>query len=225
MKTGDYPRDFGQLLLEPGQYYNFDPETFPIKELGGQAHYAPAIIYALTGNKTLGAMDYVQSQFDPDFADAETKWDIGSACLTHQVMAVHEIRSTGYCEDAGDHDELMATLQKKMRQLLIDDPRAGDVYIQRVMMLVMTGAIDQVKPVWFRRIVDAQRSNGGWLPYQLITRLTPGFLPGRRTVFPKTEIQSHDISHQLPGTAAHGDDAAGGQTSLVTSVICYEQDT
>ena len=167
------PMDFGYLLLEPGQPYTYNEEGF-----SKSVHYLQTILYGLTGNKEAGASKYVQEQYDPDFSDGETARDIRSACLTHQVMGLHEIQTAGYCEDAGDHDELLRILQLKMRYLLALDVVAGDVYIQRVMMLVMTGARDQVSPAWFRRILDTQQPDGGWLPYQSMLRLTPGFRLG-----------------------------------------------
>ena len=174
------PRDFGHLLLEPGQAYTYNEEGFR-----QSVHFLQLILYGLTGNKEAGASSYVQDQYDPDFSDGETARDIRAACLTHQVMGLHEIQTAGYCDDAGDHDELLRKLQLKMRYLLTLDPAAGDVYFQRVKMLVMTGARDQVKPVWFRRILEAQQPDGGWLLYQSMTRLTPGFRLGMGLRFPR----------------------------------------
>jgi hypothetical protein len=167
------PMDFGYLLLEPGQPYTYNKEGF-----SKSVHFLQMILYGLTGNKEAGASKYIREQYDPDFSDGETARDIHSACLTHQVMGLHEIQTAGYCQDADDHDELLRILQLKMRYLLALDTVAGDVYIQRVMMLVMTGARDQVNPAWFRRILDTQQPDGGWLPYQSMMRLTPGFRLG-----------------------------------------------
>lgn len=178
--------DFGSLLLEPGQAYTYNEAAF-----SQSVHFTQMLLYGLTGNKEAGASKFVQDQYDPDFSDGETARYIRSACLTHQVMGLHEIQTAGYCEDAGDHDELLRKLQFKMRYLLTLDPVAGDVYIQRVMMLVMTGARDQVKPVWFRRILDAQHSDGGWLSYQSMMQLTPGFRLGMGRHFPRLK---YDVS-------------------------------
>ena len=38
----------------------------------------------------------------------------------------------------------------------------ADAYIQRVLMLVVTAAYDQVKPIWISNIVEAQNADGSW---------------------------------------------------------------
>jgi hypothetical protein len=37
-----------------------------------------------------------------------------------------------------------------------------DVYMQRVLMLVKSGAGGLVKPVWLQQLIDAQQPDGGW---------------------------------------------------------------
>lgn len=60
----------------------------------------------------------------------------------------------------------LAVLRDRVLTQLTWDFRVVDVYMQRVLMLVDTGAIDQVKPVWIRRVVDAQDNEGGWSGFQ-----------------------------------------------------------
>ncbi|MGD8843757.1 MAG: hypothetical protein PVJ83_09815, partial [Gammaproteobacteria bacterium] len=54
------------------------------------------------------------------------------------------------------------SLQKRLHTQLSLDPRVVDVYMQRVLMLVESGAAASVKPVWLQRLIDAQQPDGGW---------------------------------------------------------------
>ena len=42
------------------------------------------------------------------------------------------------------------------------DFRVVDHYVQKVLMLAESGATERIKPRWLRRVIDAQRADGGW---------------------------------------------------------------
>ena len=161
------------MAEHPGEDFGYDPATFSTFY-----DYAQAIAYGLTGNKEMGESDFIQCQLKPDYSAAETAKDIRSACLTHQVFGLHFIQKGGKCGNPEQYAPLMENLQAQMRELLTVDPRVGDVYLQRVLMLIWTGARDQVKPVWLRRILERQRPNGGWLPFHNLGWLGPGLRLG-----------------------------------------------
>jgi hypothetical protein len=65
-----------------------------------------------------------------------------------------------------DLDAKIAVLQKTMGMQLRYDPRVVDVYIQRVLMLVDSGAMDRINPRWVERVIAAQQADGGWSDIQ-----------------------------------------------------------
>jgi hypothetical protein len=58
--------------------------------------------------------------------------------------------------------QFVSTLQEKVVNQLVWDPRVVDVYIQRVLMLAESGMKQKIKPVWLQRVLDAQLTDGGW---------------------------------------------------------------
>ena len=61
----------------------------------------------------------------------------------------------------------------------------GDAYIQRVLMLVDTGAYDQVKPVWISNIVGAQNADGSWDDLHPILNLGNDYVFAHTSTLPK----------------------------------------
>jgi hypothetical protein len=65
----------------------------------------------------------------------------------------------------GYNDVVESTINE-LRQVVISeltwDFRVGDAYIQRVLMLVDSGAYSNVKPVWIKNILAAQNRDGSW---------------------------------------------------------------
>jgi hypothetical protein len=66
------------------------------------------------------------------------------------------------CGDPLATQEAVTALQHRIRRQLTWDPRVVDVYLQRVLMLVESGATSDVKPIWLHRLLDAQHTDGGW---------------------------------------------------------------
>lgn len=72
----------------------------------------------------------------------------------------------------------VAELQSRIAGQLTWDPRVVDVYVQRVLMLVESGAEDRVKPIWLQRVLAAQRPGGGWARTDPLLELGSGFSLG-----------------------------------------------
>jgi len=83
------------------------------------------------------------------------------ACITHQLMGINFIfkKQCGFLENI---DEVSQSLQRDIVSQLVWDIRVVDVYLQRVLMLLITGAQDSVKPVWIQQVLDHQLDDGGW---------------------------------------------------------------
>lgn len=66
------------------------------------------------------------------------------------------------CGDAAGLQQLPGFLQDRIEREVTWDSRVTDAYLQRVLMLLESGAADRVEPVWVARILDAQNADGGW---------------------------------------------------------------
>ena len=115
-------------------------------------------VYGLTCDKGIGELEVIHRQLDPQFCRFSP---LTSPCVTHQLMGAlfHQKRM---CGDTAPLPELISDLQGQIERQLILDPRVGDVYMQRVMMLMGSGARDRIKLVWLARILEAQADDGSW---------------------------------------------------------------
>jgi len=95
------------------------------------------------------------------------------ACSTHQLMGVNFIltKNCGFVPDIAD---VIESLQGDIKLQLTLDIRVVDVYLQRVLMLLITGAEEEVKPVWIKRILDHQLEDGGWSQFVALVPLGGG---------------------------------------------------
>lgn len=122
------------------------------------ANYQKHLLYGVSCSESLSELDVIRRQMEPDFC----RWSpIVSSCTTHQLMGV-QFMERRYCGNADENNALITELQEQISRQLLLDPRVGDVYVQRVMMLEATGAHDAIKPVWVQRIMDAQSADGSW---------------------------------------------------------------
>ncbi len=83
------------------------------------------------------------------------------ACITHQLMGINFL-STKQCALLPNIDEVSQSLQADIVGQLTWDIRVVDVYLQRVLMLLITGAESSLKPVWIQQVLDHQLADGGW---------------------------------------------------------------
>lgn len=125
-------------------------------------------IYGATCDPELSSLDIIKRQQEVEFC-TDTH-PISPACVTHQMMGASMMLERG-CGDPRVIRTLIATLQDKVVTQLMWDPRVVDVYLQRTLMLADTGATQRIKPIWLRRILDAQGTDGGWGPMQSLIPL------------------------------------------------------
>jgi hypothetical protein len=85
----------------------------------------------------------------------------GGVCSTHQLMALMALQRQG-CTGMPWDAALVPSLQEDIRLQLQIDPLFRDRYVQRVLMLWWTSGEQAVRPVWLRRVMDAQHDDGRW---------------------------------------------------------------
>lgn len=117
--------------------------TYITGSLDYMEKYQKFFAYGLTCDRDLGEEKVIKDQFDTNFCDW---WPFYSSCITHQMMAIRLLQIK-QCGDQDLNEQLSNKLADLIGSQLIWDPRVGDVYIQRVLMLVESGNADIVKPV------------------------------------------------------------------------------
>jgi hypothetical protein len=122
-------------------------------------------VYAVTCDPALSKEEIIQRQNDPEFCSAHHPFS--PACVTHQLMGIR-LAQRSRCLDPQVAQQLVSALQEKIVKQLVWDPRVVDVYIQRVTMLAESGAANKIKPVWLRRVLDAQLTDGGWDSFHIL---------------------------------------------------------
>lgn len=135
------------------------------------AHYPDYnlfFVYAAACDAELAELDIIKRQQEAQFCS--DVHPISPACVTHQLMGARMMLERG-CGEPQAVSALISTLQDKVVGQLTWDPRVVDVYLQRVLMLADTGAMARIKPIWLRRILDAQRPDGGWGQMQALVPL------------------------------------------------------
>lgn len=136
----------------------YRPRVPDISALSHLYDYQLFIFYGLSCDNDLGSEPIIQKQLKPDFCSLHY---LHPRCITHQLMGLRFMQryQCGYDETV---NTTIAELQSDVISELTWDFRVGDAYIQRVVMLVDTGAYDKVKPVWIKNILDAQNNDGSW---------------------------------------------------------------
>ncbi|RTL32271.1 MAG: hypothetical protein EKK47_04875 [Burkholderiales bacterium] len=82
-------------------------------------------------------------------------------CSTHQLLGIRMARNSG-CKLDAKVAALESELLEDIAFQLKVDPVITDPYIQRVLTLYWVAGPQSVKPVWLRRVIDAQQPDGGW---------------------------------------------------------------
>lgn len=136
------------------------------RSMGGYAveglpYYNQHFIYALNCSQDIADdIAIVEQQNDAGFCH-QARYFYRPACITHQLMGINFLY-TNKCGLLPDIDEVIQSLQQDIVTQLSWDFRVVDVYLQRVMMLLITGAESSVKPVWIERVLEQQLPDGGW---------------------------------------------------------------
>lgn len=144
-----------QIFIKPEKYWG---TNFPDVIYTNFSGYQKYFVFGITCGKNLAEDPIIVAQHDVNFCD---KNDSTPACITHQLMAYRFMQRYG-CDRVDRLDDRVRSLQEKIYDKLVKDPRVIDVYFQRVLMLVDSGAANKVKAVWVQRILDAQLSDGSW---------------------------------------------------------------
>ena len=124
-------------------------------------YYNQHFIYALNCAEGIAEdLSVVAAQNDAGFCH-QANYIYRPACTTHQLMGIHFL-SSGQCNLLADIDTVTWALQEDIVFQLSWDVRVVDVYLQRVLMLLVTGAQSSVKPVWLQQVLAHQLPDGGW---------------------------------------------------------------
>lgn len=152
--------------MSPWAHLFFTGARVPLyaAELQELPDYNVFFLYGLSCSGDLAQVDMIKQQLAADFCDAHHP--ISPACATHQLMGARFMQRR-HC-DIALANELVGVLQERIVTQLTWDVRVVDVYLQRVLMLVDSGAGSRVKPIWLSRILDAQGKDGGWSSFQAL---------------------------------------------------------
>lgn len=155
-------------LFYPGRWVPLTPgDTAKFDDY--QEHF----LYAISCDPDLGQSPLIQAQLDTGYCD---QYPLRPACVTHQMMGFRMMQRSG-CGDAQATAAAVERLQARIVHQLTWDPRVVDVYLQRVLMLVESGAKQQVHATWLNRVLAAQQPDGGWSNTESLLSL-----PGDRTL-------------------------------------------
>lgn len=133
--------------------------------------YNHLFLYGATCNVMLRDDPAVRSLLAPSACDSQLLWLRSPWCRTHQLMGLR-LAQRNHCDPDTVMTATVASLQQLILRQLRWDFRLEDAYIQKVLVLVESGRRADVKAIWLRRILDAQRPDGGWDGIDVIAHLT-----------------------------------------------------
>lgn len=149
----EHGRNIWQPLFFPGRWVPLARD-----DTAGLDDYQQHFIYAISCDAELGQSPLVQAQLDPGYCN---RYPWRPACVTHQMMGLRLMQRSD-CGDAEATAAAIGSLQTRIERQLTWDPRVVDVYLQRVLMLVDSGAKEHLCPTWVNRVLAAQQPDGGW---------------------------------------------------------------
>ncbi|HEX5355008.1 MAG TPA: hypothetical protein VFW93_02235 [Aquabacterium sp.] len=94
-------------------------------------------------------------------------WLGDRVCSSHQLMGLKLFQQSG-CKTAHELKPIEDSLLEDIREQIWLAPLYQDAYIQRVLMIKWFAPDHQIKPVWLRRIIQAQGEDGGWTGARLL---------------------------------------------------------
>ena len=136
----------------------YRPRVPDISLLSNSDDYQIFFLYALSCDNDLSSEPLIQRQLKPEFCSLHYLYP---RCITHQLMGLRLMQRY----QCGYEDVVTSTINKLQQTVTSEltwDFRVGDAYIQRVLMLVDTGAYSMVKPIWIKNILNAQNTDGSW---------------------------------------------------------------
>ncbi len=153
-----------QFFVSPQKYWG---SHFPEYSYSNYGAYQRYLLYGISCSRDFAEQEEIDRQKDVSYCG---KHDSTPACLTHQLMAFRFMQRYG-CDRIADLPDRVQILQQKIISKLVRDPRVIDVYIQRVLMLVDSGAAAKIKPIWIKNILQAQLADGSWSGKQPLLRI------------------------------------------------------
>ena len=157
------PRNVWVYLFDANARVLIDPH-----QLENVPDYNLFFLYASSCDSLLAQEPVVIEQLSPTFCDARM---LSPACVTHQLMGLR-IAQRYQCGDVGKINEASRQLQERILSQLFWDFRVVDVYLQRVWVMVESGAGDRIKPIWIQRVLSVQNADGGWSGFESLISLS-----------------------------------------------------
>jgi hypothetical protein len=159
--------DYRAKWLQPGSPVHlwrplFGQDTLPGDSVFGQsfqfAGYQLYLLYALTCNEELRTLDVIVAQNEADYCPA--LWIAQPHCRTHQLMGLLWGLDRG-CP--GATRAVAVGVRRGIWREEVLDFRVDDAYIQRALLLTYAPSTrTPMNPLWMRRILANQLSDGGW---------------------------------------------------------------
>jgi hypothetical protein len=138
--------------------------------------YQRLFAYGATCNNSAREDPGVRALLTPSGCDPQLAWLRSPWCHTHQLMGLRYVQRN-HCEPEADTAQLINTVQNSILTELRWDFRVEDAYTQKVMTLLESGRGKDIKPIWIKQILDAQRADGGWDGADILAQL-----PGNRAL-------------------------------------------
>lgn len=151
-----------------GYWVKKPPFSYITGSLDSIEKYQKFFIYGLTCDNDLGEEQVIQDQLNINFCDWRPYY---SSCSTHQLMGIRLLQIK-QCGDQNLHTQLSENLANIIESQLVWDPRVGDVYIQRTLMLHEAGYKEKIKPAWIHNILNEQMNNGSWASFYKLLPIT-----------------------------------------------------
>ncbi|MCG6937877.1 MAG: hypothetical protein LJE83_06840 [Gammaproteobacteria bacterium] len=167
----------------------YRPHMPDITLLSDLQPYQIFFFYAISCNNDLGSEPVIQKQMKPGFCSLHY---LHPRCITHQLMGLRFMQryQCGY-------DNVVESTINELQQDLVDeltwDFRVGDAYIQRVLMLVDSGAYNSVKPVWIKNILSSQNMDGSWDDLDPIMHIGKDRVLAFTSMLPKVQMIKADF--------------------------------
>jgi hypothetical protein len=158
------PRNIWAYLLESRTHAFIDPQ-----QIENLPSYNQFFIYVSSCDSLLAQDATIIAQLEPHFCDNQL---LTPTCSTHQLMGLR-IALQHQCGDMNKLGEAIYQLQGNIVNQLTWDFRLVDVYVQRVWVLLESGASDRVKPIWIQRVLMMQNLDGGWSGFEPIVPISP----------------------------------------------------
>jgi hypothetical protein len=178
----------------------FDPRDSE-KVAGQQIHlpyywadYQRLFVYGSTCNDSVREDPEVLALLTPSGCEPHLMWLRSPWCHTHQLMGLRFVQKN-HCEPGEETARTINAVQDSILAELRWDFRVEDAYLQKVMTLLESGRRKDIKPIWIKRILEAQRADGGWDGADIIAHL-PGnralvWEGGRLYPWPQTQPQTN----------------------------------